>query len=83
MSWREVRADDRVTEWERDDGYVTVRVRRRGDDTWVVRLDQLYQDAEERRYERERTDTEAEARSLAETWMEEFEADAAGAAGDD
>ncbi|SFG03460.1 hypothetical protein SAMN04488063_1207 [Halopelagius inordinatus] len=73
MSWREVRADERITEWERDDGHVTVRLRRRGDETWVVRVDQLYQDSTERRYERERVDTETEARSLAEAWMAEFD----------
>lgn len=72
MGWREVRADGRIAEWERDDGHVTVRVRRRPDGTWVVRLDQLYQDSEERRYRREKADSEAAARELAEEWMAEF-----------
>ncbi|RDI70873.1 DUF7543 family protein [Halopelagius longus] len=76
MGWSEVRADERITEWERDDGYVTVRVRRRPDETWAVRLDQLYQDSEERRYRRERADSEAAARELAEEWMAEFDDEA-------
>jgi hypothetical protein len=73
MGWRETRADGRITEWERDDGHVTVRLRRRADGTWVVRLDQLYQDSPERQYRRERADTESAARTLAESWMDDFD----------
>jgi hypothetical protein len=75
MEWREVRSDGRITEWERADGRVTVRLRRRPDESWAVRLDQLYQDAEARAYRRERTDTESAARSVAEAWMDEFGGD--------
>lgn len=73
MSWREVRADDRITEWERSDGDVTVRLRRSPDGTWTVRLDRLYQSAEGSGYRRERVDDEAAARTLAAAWREEHD----------
>lgn len=75
MSWQEVRADDRITEWERSDGVVTVRLRRSPDDTWTVRLDRLHQSAEGRGYRRERFDTEADARAAVAAWQDEYDVD--------
>jgi hypothetical protein len=73
MSWQEVRADDRITEWERSDGNATIRLRRRPDDTWAVRLDRLYQAEDGRDYRRERVDGEDEARELVAAWREEHD----------
>lgn len=53
-----------ITEWERSDGYATVRVRERGDGGFVARLDVMEQAADESAYERERFD-DREPRSTA------------------
>lgn len=73
MGWREIRDDDRITEWERSDGNATVRLRRSPDGTWTVRLDRLHQSADGRGYRRERTDTEADARALVDAWLDEHD----------
>ncbi|ELZ26624.1 hypothetical protein C474_19534 [Halogeometricum pallidum JCM 14848] len=73
MSWQEIRADDRITEWERSDGNATIRLRRRPDDTWAVRLDRLYQAEDGRGYRRERVDDESAARELVTAWREEHD----------
>lgn len=73
MSWQEIRADDRITEWERSDGNATIRLRRRPDDTWAVRLDRLYQAEDGRGYRRERVDDESAARELVTAWCEEHD----------
>jgi hypothetical protein len=75
VNWREVRADERVTEWERADGNATIRLRRRPDDTWAVRLDRLHQAEDGRLYRRERATDEAAARDLVEEWMAEYGGD--------
>ncbi|SFR44962.1 DUF7543 family protein [Halogeometricum limi] len=75
MSWQEVRADGQITEWERSDGTATIRLRRRVDETFVVRLDRLYQSDEGRGYRRERFDSEDEALALVEEWREEYDVD--------
>lgn len=75
MSWQEVRADDRITEWERSDGNATIRLRRRPDGTWAVRIDRLHQAAAGRGYRRERVDDEREARELVAAWREEHDVD--------
>ena len=56
MSWSLERDDGTVTEWERSDGYATVRLRERADGGFVVRLDVMEQAADESAYERERFD---------------------------
>lgn len=52
MSWSLARDDETVTEWERIDGYATVRIRERADGGYVARLDVMEQAADERTYER-------------------------------
>ncbi|PNW31126.1 UNVERIFIED_CONTAM: hypothetical protein BEN50_20060 [Euhalothece sp. KZN 001] len=41
--WHRTRDDSTLVEWTRRDGYGTVRMRRRPDGRWVVRLDLLMQ----------------------------------------
>ncbi|WP_418280370.1 DUF7543 family protein [Halorubrum sp. DTA98] len=68
MDWTLSREDDVVTEWERSDGYATVRLRERGDGTFVVRLDVMEQAVDGRVYERERYDTREAAADRAAAW---------------
>lgn len=68
MSWSLGREDDVVTEWERSDGYATVRVRERGDGGFVVRLDVMEQADDESAYERERFDAREDALDRAAAW---------------
>jgi hypothetical protein len=75
VNWTEVRADDRVTEWERTDGNATIRLRRGPDGAWAVRLDRLHQADGGRLYRRERVDDEAAARDLVERWTVEYGGD--------
>ncbi|WP_435074887.1 DUF7543 family protein [Halorubrum sp. HHNYT27] len=71
MSWSLGREDDTITEWERSDGYATVRLRERRDGGFIVRLDVMEQAADESTYERERFDDRDAAIARAETWREE------------
>lgn len=71
MSWHVARDDDVITEWERTDGYATVRVRARGDGGFVVRLDVMEQAVDESAYERERFDTAEAALDCAAAWRAE------------
>ena len=71
MSWSLGREDDAITEWERSDGYATVRVRERTDGGFVVRLDVMEQAADESAYERERFDSREVALDRAAAWREE------------
>ncbi|ADQ67697.1 hypothetical protein GL213_10590 [Halogeometricum borinquense] len=73
MSWHNVRADDRITEWERSDGTVTIRLRHSPNGTWTVRLDRLHQSDEGRGYRRERLDTEEAAREVVAAWQDEYD----------
>ena len=41
--WTRHRDDDGLVEWARRDGYATVRMRRRPDGRWAVRLDLINQ----------------------------------------
>lgn len=70
MEWSLTRDDDSVTEWERDDGYATIRIREKSTDSFVVRLDVLEQ-ADDDRYKYESVDGRAEAEELAERWRAE------------
>lgn len=71
MSWSLARDDGTVTEWERSDGYATVRLRERADGGFVVRLDVMEQAADESAYERERFDDREAAEERAAAWREE------------
>jgi hypothetical protein len=71
MSWSLGREDDTITEWERSDGYATVRVRERADGGFVVRLDVMEQAADASAYERERFDDREAALDRAAAWREE------------
>jgi hypothetical protein len=75
MPWALGREDDVITEWERSDGYATVRIRERGDGGFVVRLDVMEQADDESAYERERFDDRVAALDRAATWREERDID--------
>ncbi|GEM_PF-291254 len=66
--WTVSREDDVVTEWQRSDGYATVRVRERGDGEYVARLDVMEQAADGRVYERERHPDRESATVRAAEW---------------
>ncbi|MFC4360066.1 hypothetical protein ACFO0N_19120 [Halobium salinum] len=72
MSWVEADADG-VVEWERSDGYATIRLRERHDGSWAVRLDRLFQAPEGQLYRRETAPTETAARAVVERWQTEFD----------
>ncbi|MFC7323740.1 hypothetical protein ACFQMF_04000 [Halorubrum rutilum] len=71
MSWALGRDDEAITEWERADGYATVRVRERADGGFVVRLDVMEQAADASAYERERFADREAALDRAAEWREE------------
>lgn len=73
MPWSVGREDDVITEWERSDGYATVRLRERGDGEFVLRLDVMEQAVDEPRYVRERFDDRDAALDLARTWRAEHD----------
>jgi hypothetical protein len=75
MSWSLERDDGTVTEWERSDGYATVRLRERSAGGFVVRLDVMEQAADESAYERERFDDRDAADERATEWREERDLD--------
>ncbi len=72
MGWTRSRSDDVVTEWERSDGYATVRLRERSDGDVVVRLDVMEQAADGRVYKRERHDDRDDAENRAAEWREAY-----------
>lgn len=71
MCWSLGRDDETITEWERADGYATVRVRERADGGFVVRLDVMEQAADASAYERERFPDREAALDRAAEWREE------------
>jgi hypothetical protein len=72
MAWTETDAEG-VTEWERADGWATIRLRRRADGSWVVRLDRLTQAPEGSLYREERVESETAARDVAAGWRERYD----------
>ncbi|MDB2245847.1 hypothetical protein PN419_09785 [Halorubrum ezzemoulense] len=70
MGWSLERDDGTVTEWERSDGYATVRLRERTDGEFVVRLDVMEQAADDSTYERERFDDRDAAEERAVAWRD-------------
>jgi histidinol-phosphate/aromatic aminotransferase/cobyric acid decarboxylase-like protein len=75
VSWHESNAREGVTEWERDDGYATIRLRERTDGRFVVRFDRLVQAPEGDGYRRETVGTREAGERLAAAWREEFDGD--------
>jgi hypothetical protein len=75
MPWSLGRDDDVISEWERSDGYATVRLRERGDGGFVARLDVMEQAVDESVYKRERFDTREAALERAATWRDAHDID--------
>lgn len=75
VTWHRTDPDDGgvVAEWERDDGWATIRLRRRGDDAWVVRLDRLTQAPEGSLYREARVERRAAADRVVEEWRAEYD----------
>ncbi|SHG82544.1 DUF7543 family protein [Halobaculum gomorrense] len=73
MPWSEVETTERYDEWERADGYATLRVRERADGSYVVRLDRLEQAPDGRSYRRERVGDRERADELVTDWKEAFD----------
>lgn len=77
VSWHESNAREGVTEWERDDGYATIRLRERADGRCVVRFDRLIQAAEGEGYRRETVESRETGERLAAEWREAFDTESA------
>ncbi|RAW44202.1 hypothetical protein DQW50_15735 [Halorubrum sp. 48-1-W] len=75
MTWSLRREDATITEWERSDGYATVRLRERGDGRFVVRLDVMEQAVDARAYDRVLFDERDAAEERAGVWREEHDLD--------
>ncbi|MFC6786204.1 hypothetical protein ACFQFH_09970 [Halobaculum halobium] len=73
MPWKEAETPERYDEWEREDGYATLRVRERRDGSYVVRLDRLEQAPDGRGYRRERVADRERADELIEEWKTAFD----------
>lgn len=75
MAWTETRPDavGSVEEWEREDGWATIRLREQSDGSWVVRLDRLTQAPEGSLYREERVETIAEGEALVSRWREAYD----------
>ncbi|EMA60929.1 hypothetical protein C470_07636 [Halorubrum distributum JCM 13561] len=70
MSWSLERDDGTISEWERSDGYATVRLRERAAGGFVARLDVMEQAADESAYERVRFDDREAAEARATEWRD-------------
>jgi len=75
MEWEQTTAEDGIDEWTRADGNATIRLRRRTDDRFAVRLDRLYQADEDRGYAYEVVDTREAAEALVDDWQHEAAAE--------
>jgi sugar/nucleoside kinase (ribokinase family) len=73
MSWTERTDTTVVEEWRREDGWATIRLRRRGEGSWLVRLDRLTQAPEGSLYREERLDTRSAADALVAEWRETYD----------
>lgn len=71
MNWEQTIAEDELEEWARADGNATIRLRRRTDGRFAVRLDQLYQADEGRGYAYEIVETRTAANELVDDWQTE------------
>ena len=72
MEYEQTTATDELSEWEREDGHATIRLRERTDGQFAVRYDQLHQADAGRAYAYETV----ESRAAAETLVAEWQADA-------
>jgi hypothetical protein len=75
MAWTETETDTAgsVVEWEREDGWATIRRRQRSDGSWVVRLDRLTQAPKGSCYREERVESRAEAAEVVAAWREAYD----------
>lgn len=75
MAWTETETDaaGSVVEWEREDGWATIRRRQRPDGSWVVRLDRLTQAPEGSYYQEERVETRSDARAVVAAWRRRYD----------
>ena len=71
MEWERTTVDNRIEEWTRADGNATIRLRRRTDGRFVVRLDRLYQADEDRGYTYEVVENREAADALVDDWQRE------------
>ena len=70
--WRVVVDEEGRTEWERDDRFVRVVLRRTATDEWATTLDALEQAPEGPAYERETHPTREAATDRARAWRERY-----------
>lgn len=75
MAWERVETNAAGDEWEREDGYATIRIRDLTDGGVAVRLDRLMQAPEGSAYRRETVPDREAAESLAAEWRSEFDTD--------
>ncbi|WP_224447121.1 DUF7543 family protein [Haloprofundus salilacus] len=73
MGWTEAETTDRLTEWERDDGWATIRLRESRAGRWVVRLDRLEQAPDGQTYRRDSAETREAALELVDEWQAAFD----------
>jgi hypothetical protein len=71
MEWEQTTAEDSLEEWTRADGNATIRLRRRTDGRFAVRLDRLYQADEDRGYAYEIVENRTAAEALVDDWQSE------------
>lgn len=69
MDWEQTTVEDGIEEWTRADGNATIRLRKRTDGRFTVRLDQLYQADNDRGYNYEIVDTREAAIQLVDEWQ--------------
>jgi len=69
MDYERTTDTDELTEWERDDGHATIRLRERADGQFAVRYDQLHQADDGRAYAYETVDTRETAEALVADWQ--------------
>ena len=77
MSWTERTETTAVEEWVREDGWATIRLRRRGAEAWLVRLDRLTQAPEGSLYREQHLDTRAAAEGIVAEWQGTYDVSAA------
>jgi len=69
MNWEQTTTEDGLEEWTRADGNASIRLRRRTDGQFAVRLDRLYQADEGRGYEYEVVENRTAAARLVDDWQ--------------
>lgn len=72
MEWTVRTETDRLTEWQREDGYVTIRKRKRPDGRFIVRVDKLEQADGGRAYDHTIVDTDAAATEIVSEWRQTY-----------